>query len=105
MEPTISNVFISHVHEDDEFLPQLKDLLSRNGHEIRDGSIDSSKPNEATNPDYIKTQILAPRVQWAGTVIVLISPDTHLSEWGDWEIEYAAKLGKRIVGVFARGGQ
>src|SRR5215470_6892538 len=101
----IKNVFISHVHEDDAVLQDLKDMLSRQGHEIRDSSIDSSKPNEAQNPDYIKSDILAPRIQWAGAVIVLISPDTHTSEWVDWEIEYAAKEDKRIVGVFIRGAQ
>ena len=101
----IKNVFVSHVHEDDSVLPELKDLLSKNGCEIRDGSIDSSKPNDAKNPDYIKAEILAPRIQWAGCVMVLISPDTHTSEYVDWEIEYAAKLGKRIVGVFARGAK
>jgi len=101
----IKNVFISHVHEDDPVLQDLKDLLSPHGYDIRDSSIDSSKPNEAQNPDYIKSQILAPRIQWAGAVIVLISPDTHTSEWVDWEIEHAAKEDKRIVGVFVRGAQ
>jgi hypothetical protein len=33
--------------------------------------------------------------------VVLISPGTHESEWVKWEIEYAQKLGKRIVGVWA----
>jgi len=47
------NVFISHVHEDDKLLQDLKDLLSRNGYEIRDGSIDSSKPNEDQDDNYI----------------------------------------------------
>lgn len=105
MSSEIKNVFISHVHEDDSVLSELKDLLGGNGYEIRDSSIDSSKPNEATDPDYIKSQILAPRIQWASTVIVLISPETHTSPWVEWEIEYAAKQGKRVVGVFVRGGQ
>ena len=99
------NVFISHVHEDDKLLQDLKDLLGRNGYEIRDGSIDSSKPNDATDKDYIKSQILAPRIQWASTLVVLISPKTHESPWVEWEIEYAQKEGKRIVGVWAQGAQ
>lgn len=105
MTADIKNVFVSHVHEDDSVLPELKDLLSRRGYEIRDSSIDSSRPNEAKDPDYIKSQILAPRIQWAGCIIVLISPDTHTSDWVDWEIEYAAKQGKRVIGVFVRGAQ
>lgn len=105
MADVVKNVFISHVHEDDEVVGELKDFLGKNGYEIRDGSIDSSKPNEAEDHDYIKSQILAPRIKWAGAMIVLISPDTHTSEWVDWEIEYAHKEGKRIVGVWVRGGQ
>ncbi len=105
MSEGIKNVFISHVHEDDKVLKELKNLLASNEFEIRDSSIDSSKPNEATNEDYIKSEILGPRIRWAGTMVVLISPDTHRSEWVEWEIEYAHKEGKRIVGVWVRGGQ
>ena len=105
MAPDIKNVFVSHVHEDDSELPKFQDLLGRLGYEIRDSSIDSSNPNDANNPDYIKSQILAPRIQWAGCMVVLISPDTHTSEWVDWEIEYAAKQDKRVIGVFVRGAQ
>ena len=99
------NVFISHVHEDDGTLQELKQLLETNGYGIRDGSIDSSKPNDAKNPDYIKTEILAPRIQWAGTMVVLVSPQTHTSNWVEWEIEYAQKHDKRIIGVWAQGAQ
>jgi len=99
------NIFISHVHEDDEVLQGLKDLLKQNGYEIRDGSIDSSKPNDATNPDYIKSGILAPRIGWASTMVVLLSQKTHESPWVEWEIEYAQKQGKRIVGVWDQGAK
>jgi hypothetical protein len=36
-------------------------------------------------------------------MVVYISPRTRDSPWVDWEIEYANKLGKRIVGVWAHG--
>jgi hypothetical protein len=105
MADEIKNVFISHVNEDDEVLQDFKGMLRSNGYDIRDSSIDSTKSNEATNENYIKSGILAPRIEWAGAVIVLISPDTHKSPWVEWEIEYAEKLNKRIVGVWVRGGQ
>lgn len=97
------NVFISHVHEDDAGLAKLKDLLAAKGFNIRDGSINSEKPNDASDPGYIKSQILAPQINWAGTMIVYVSPKTRQSPWVDWEIEYAQKAGKRIVGVWAHG--
>lgn len=97
------NVFISHVHEDDHGLKKLKDLLSSKGMEVRDSSIHKGKFNDAKDPNYIKTGILAPAINWAGVFICYVSPDTKGSEWVNWEIEYAAKQGKRIVGVWEHG--
>ena len=97
------NVFISHVHEDDAGLAKLQKLLSKHGLEIRDSSINSSNPNNAKSPDYIKPQVLAPQIKWASTLLVYITPKTRGSNWVDWEIEYAHKEGKRIVGVWAHG--
>jgi hypothetical protein len=105
MNDRTRNVFISHIHEDDAVLHGLRDLLNRNGYDIRDGSIDSSKPNDATNPAYIKSEFLAPRISWASTMVVLISSKTHESPWVEWEIEYAQKQGKRIVGVWDQGAK
>lgn len=103
MADEIKNVFISHIHEDDDGLAKFKDLVAKGGLTVRDSSINSTNPNNAKDPDYIKTQILAPQIQWASTLVVYITPETKNSEWVNWEIEYAAKQGKRIVGVYAQG--
>jgi hypothetical protein len=103
MADEIKNVFISHVHEDDDGLAALKELIQKGGLTVRDSSINSSKPNEAKDPEYIKSQILAPQIQWASTLLVYITPKTKDSPWVNWEIEYAEKEGKTIVGVYARG--
>jgi hypothetical protein len=103
MANEIRNVFISHIHENDEGLGKLKELLGKDGFGIRDASITADKPNNARDPDYIKTEILAPGIRWASTLIVYITPETRNSEWVNWEIEYAQKMGKRIVGVWAHG--
>lgn len=99
----IKNIFISHVHENDDLLPKLKDLVARSGMEVRDGSINSDKPNEATNEEYIKQQYLRPRIDWASTLVVLITNDTAQSWWVNWEISYAVEQGKNVIGVFAQG--
>ena len=59
----------------------------------------------AKDPDYIKREILAPGIDWAGTLVVLVSPGTHESGWVNWEIERAANQGKRIVGVWDYGAK
>jgi|SRR5580698_2552948 hypothetical protein len=103
MADDIKNVFISHIHEDDAGLGALKELLAKGGLTIRDSSINSSNPNNATDEAYIKYQVLAPQINWASTLLVYITPKTKNSEWVNWEIEYAEKCGKRIVGVYAHG--
>ena len=103
MPDETKNVFISHIHEDDDGLRSIRDLLSKNGMQIRDSSINSSNPNEAQSEQYIKSGILASQIEWAGTCVVYVTPDTKDSTWVNWEIEYAHKIGKRIVGVWALG--
>ena len=103
MPEEIKNIFISHIHEDDEGLGKLKDIAAKHGMHIRDSSITSDKPNRAKNEDYIKWGILNPHIKWAGTVVVYVSEDTWKSEWVNWEIEQAHRLGKRIVGVWKYG--
>ena len=99
----IKNVFISHVHEDDALVPNLKQLIERAGMVVRNGSVTSDRPNDAQNMEYIKREILKPRIEWASTLVVLITHDTADSWWVNWEIQYAVQLGKRVVGVFAQG--
>ncbi|MEQ9815471.1 MAG: TIR domain-containing protein [Azospirillaceae bacterium] len=97
------NVFISHIHKDDHRLQKPKDLLAPKGIQIRDSSIHTGKFNKAKDENYIKTQILAPAINWSGVFICYVSPQTKDSKWVNWEIEYAAKQGKRIVGGWEHG--
>ena len=103
MADEMRNIFISHIHEDDEGLDKLKKLLKNNGMTIRDYSINADNPNNAHSEDYIKSQILAPRIRQSSTLVVYISPETKDSQYVDWEIEYAQRHDKRIVGVWAHG--
>lgn len=101
MEKT-KNVFISHYSQDEENIEKMKKLLSDNGYQIKNSSIDSTKPNEANNEQYIKS-ILSDRIDWAGTFICLIGTETHTRPWVNWEIEHANRKDKRIIGVFING--
>jgi hypothetical protein len=97
------HVFVSHRHEDDAHIEGLKALLAGKDVTLKDSSITNAKPNQAKNPDYIMNDIIKPRIDWAGTLMVLISPDTKNHEWVDKEIEYALEKGKQIIGVFVHG--
>lgn len=99
MPDKFKNVFISHHGKDDEQIPKLKELLKKKGYVLRNSSIDSTKPNDAKNPDYIRG-LLRDRIDWAGITLVLVGPETHTREWVDWEIDYSKNQGNRIVGVY-----
>jgi Icc-related predicted phosphoesterase len=103
MMSNMKDVFISHIHEDDTGLAKVKDLVEKHGLTVRDGSINSDKPNNAKNDDYIMREIITPRIKWCSTMVVYVTPGTKDSEWVNREIEKAQQLEKRIVGVWANG--
>lgn len=103
------HVFISHHHADDAQVSRLTDMLARAGHEIRNSSIRAKPANQqrldrGLVSDRTIKRLLRMKMSWASTVVVLIGKDTHTRPWVDWEIIKAKELGKRIVGVYERGG-
>lgn len=103
MDNKIINAFVSHIQEEEEDIPKLKDLMGRYGITAKNYSITSDKFNNAKNENYIKTQILGPQIRQCNVLIVHVAPETKDSKWVNWEIKHAHKLGKRIVGVWKRG--
>lgn len=103
------HVFISHHHADDEHVSKLTSSLARKGFEIRNSSIRAKPANKErlakglVSDNAIK-RLLRIKMSWASTVIVLIGKETHARPWVNWEIKKAHELGKRIIGVFTRGG-
>lgn len=103
------HLFISHHHEDDAEVTKLTDLLSGHGWDIRNSSIRMKPSNEQRRekgliPEAVIERALRMRISWAQSVVVLIGKGTHARPWVNWEIEEAHRQGKRIVGVFIRGG-
>ncbi len=103
MSKDLINVFVSHYHEDEENIKKMKDLLGGD-FSIRNYSVTSDKYNNAQDKDYIKS-LLRPLISQASICICLIGPNTHDSEWVNWEVEQALKQGKRIIGVYLWGAK
>ena len=103
------HVFISHHHNDDAEVSNLTDLLSRKGYDIRNSSIRAKPANQrrleqGLVKDETIRRLLRMKISWAGVVVVLVGKETHSRPWVNWEIEQANKQGKRIVGIYVRGG-
>ena len=106
---TRRHVFISHHHADDSRVDQLTDLLTRAGNDVRNSSVRMKPANqrrfdEGRVSDETIRRLLRMKISWATTVVVLVGQETHTRPWVNWEIEQAHKQGKRIVGVYERGG-
>lgn len=103
------HVFISHHHKDDGIVSDFLSLIGEHGYDIRNSSIRAKPENqrrldEKRVSDEVIKRLLRIEISWASAVVVLIGKDTHKRPWVDWEIEKAKEQGKRIVGVYARGG-
>jgi hypothetical protein len=103
------HLFISHHHKDDGEVSKLTNLMSGKGYDVRNSSVRMKPENqrrmdEKRVSDKVIERILRMKISWAGTVVVLIGKDTHSRKWVNWEIDKAHQQGKRIVGVFVRGG-
>ncbi|NIZ14072.1 TIR domain-containing protein [Phaeobacter sp. HF9A] len=107
--PKRKHVFISHHHGDDAHVDKFAGMMKRNGHDVRNSSVRMKPANQRrvergkVKDETIK-RLLRMKMRWASTVVVLVGEKTHTRKWVNWEIEQAHKLGKRIVGVYLRGG-
>jgi len=104
------NVFISHHHGDDARVDTFSRMLGRGDYQVRNSSVRMKPANErrveqGRVKDSTIKRLLRMKMRWASTVVVLIGPKTHTRPWVNWEIEQANRLGKRIVGVYLRGGK
>jgi hypothetical protein len=103
------NVFISHHHNDDKHVDKFSSMMGAGGHDVRNSSVRMKPANQRrldkgrVKDETIK-RLLRRKVSWASTVVVLIGQKTATRPWVNWEIEQANKQGKRIVGVYLKGG-
>lgn len=107
--PDRRHIFISHHHADDAEVTNLTNLLGSRNHDFRNSSIRAKPANKerlekGLVSDEVIRRLLRRKISWASTIVVLVGEQTHSRTWVNWEIEEAYRQGKRIVGVFIRGG-
>lgn len=108
-ESNRKHLFISHHHKDDQEVTNFTNLVANQGYDIRNSSVrmkpsNQKRMDENRVSDEVIRRILRMKISWASTVVVLIGKDTHTRRWVNWEIDKANEQGKRIVGVYIRGG-
>jgi hypothetical protein len=95
------NLFFSYYYKNSTEYNRLIEMLGeRKYFGYSNSSLDEE--SSAENEDYIKTKIRL-KIDWSGTIVVLIGPGTYTRKYVDYEIEYARKKDKRIVGVYLLG--
>ena len=95
------NLFFSYYYKNSTEYDRLIEMLEDRGYfDYSNSSLDEE--SKAENEDYIKTKIRS-KINWAGTIVVLIGSGTYTRKYVNYEIEYARKKEKRIVGVYLRG--
>lgn len=97
------NVFISHYGEDEPHLDKLRDRLNSIGCEVRNSSIEKKNYRKDKVEDATIAAEIRSHINWAGTFIVMIGEHTHERPWVNYEIRYAARQGKTIVGIYEYG--
>jgi len=95
------NLFFSYYYRNSTEYDRLNEMLEDRGYfDYSNSSLDEE--SNAENEDYIKTKIRS-KINWAGTIVVLIGLGTYTRKYVNYEIEYARKKEKRIVGVYLWG--
>lgn len=95
------NLFFSYYFRDRDAYDRIVQILEERGYFVfKNYSIDEE--NEAQSEEYIKS-LIRPKINRSSVIIVLIGPGTYTRRWVNWEIDYAARKDKRIVGVYLWG--
>jgi MTH538 TIR-like domain (DUF1863) len=95
-------VFFSFIAEDRKSVDGLRLLAANESFDIEFYDESVKTPYDSLNAAYIKTKIRE-KIDRASVTVCLISKETHLSQWVDWELEYSDKRGKTMIAMALRG--
>lgn len=97
------NVFISHSWQHTDDLKNLKNLLENRGYfNIEFKQVEPENPINSERSAYIKS-VLKKNIEESNVVLGIAGMYASYSEWMDWELNMAIKLGIKVVGVIPRG--
>lgn len=91
-------LFISHAWDYYQHYDRIKDWLDEDKISWKDYSVPVSKPIDATKKKELKEKLTS-RITLSSAIIVVSAMYAAYSEWIDYEIDEAVRLGKTIIGV------
>lgn len=92
------NVFISFAHQDKAEVELFRGQAKNEGSDLIFQDYSVRVPYDSDKADYIRRQIRE-RIRRASVTVVYLSDQAARSEWVNWEVEEACRLGKGVVGV------
>jgi hypothetical protein len=91
-------VFISFVREDLDLVNLFRGQAKNENSDLDFIDYSLRVPFDSKNAEYIKRGIME-RINQSSVTVVLITNETHKSNWVDWEIRESIRLGKGVVAV------
>ena len=98
------NIFISHSWEYHNDYDKIMTWLRNSNIQIRDYSISTEKALPLMSKTALKANI-SEKIRHASVVIILAGMYAAYSDWIDYEIDEAVRMGKPILGVIPWGQQ
>ena len=92
------HVFLSFVVEDQTLVTLFRGQAKNQNSSLAFDDYSVKEAINSTNADYIKSKITE-KIRASSVLICLIGATTSTSPWVTWEIEKAAALGKKVLGV------
>lgn len=89
-------VFISFRGEDKTLVDYLRGQAKNTNSDLDFIDMSLKVPFNSANAEYIKQGIRA-RIKQCSVTVVMVTDDTHKSNWVNWEIRESIKLGKGVI--------
>jgi len=99
--PARRRVFLSFIHTDEDKVNFLRMQAKNEKSDLDFIDMGLRVPFNSENAEYIKGGIRA-RIRQSSVTVVMVSDDTHKSDWVNWEVEESLKSGKGVVVVDVR---
>jgi hypothetical protein len=96
-------IFVSHRHAYKDDYWNLKARLDNLRYAVHDSSWHDHRLGDQWLPNKVIAEKLSGSIRWCNIFIIVARPATTNSDWCQWEVEFAEKLGKPIVAYSPEG--